>query len=389
MESCTIKITGTSYNTYLPISIYLIGYDSGYQLNITFTNNDGSIDYKKNCKIYCVISDACINLDSSYITTNCSIIYSDTLLPTQSPTNYPTTPTIVPSAIPSYSPTIPTAIPTNAPITVRYIEKDNNFSITHDIKLNLIILGAILGVGLLLYVISKWLHGKRHREVKEDYQRKYLNYHGLLSDNLSIILDYDNGFGVNSSHYMIFTILLVLVDFYSDILYCIEIIATNDNNGVIFLILFVAGLLIEVSMNCYFIYKFYKIEINKNIFATWFQENTPFVHFFGLISIFEIKILNNIFTSQLFGNKLFYAPLSRVTISNMQSNSIYIVLFGHLPQLVIQILYLFITHNNINFATIFAISITCIDLVYDVLRAATWSCLHTTIKMSIDEQVVS
>ena len=280
--------------------------------------------------------------------------------------------------------------------------------------LNSLVIAGLLLFGFLVTVISCLRYRSASTFAKKSYFRDYYNnsnnaqlllttedggifgynynnhYNGKFSTtvtnmsdindrdhDMNGILDYERGFGSRPSHWIMFSILLTAFDMYTDILFI------NDANagGIIWAVwAFVATVLIEIILNVYFITQLWYNEMKySKQFSLWLTNNMCWVILLTFLSIFEIKLFTTVFTSQLCGNNLFYAPLLKANIAKINKNSLWILIIVHIPQFIIQLIVV-ATFDNGGFTLILAVAITIIDLIYATVSSCVWRYAHKSTK---------
>lgn len=86
-------------------------------------------------------------------------------------------------------------------------------------------------------------------------------------------------------------------------------------------------------------------------------------------------MINTLFTSQIFGLSIFYAPLSMKSVQIMQSSSIICVLIDHLPQLIVQCLRLF-KWKKITQIMIASLIVSLVDIIFIIFKAISWIIIY-------------
>ena len=103
-----------------------------------------------------------------------------------------------------------------------------------------------------------------------------------------------------------------------------------------------------------------------------------------MIKIAIIAIVLVLFTSQIFGNLIFYAPFSLIDIKTMKNAALISICIEHLPQLIVQCLVLFVvkmqTWTTIAIATL---CVSIIDTFVSVVKIFIWFVIMKEMKMGL------
>lgn len=207
-----------------------------------------------------------------------------------------------------------------------------------------------------------------------------------------------SGFGRYVSHLVIFVIALEIYDVYTDITYMLALKLTYRAD--ILFYIFGASLIIAWIWNLIVLIVFLRGEFkydyrdnknnNKNrsgsnnnsnlTFTNWFYEhNTIIGAFMVLFLLTDITMVTSVFTSQIFGKPVFYAPMSINGIQMIKISSLFSILFEHIPQFLVQIDVIFYqTDESISINQFATIIVTIIDIVFVVLNGIV--CIWVTVR---------
>ena len=330
-------------------TMYLVGIYSGQYLNVSSIGNNATIFCQNNAcqdiksNIFC--NDA---LSYGISVEICSTLSSN---PTIASTIAPTTggtPTIVPTVFPTISPSIspsisPTVKETKSSQWLDDIEKFVSF-----LNNATVITGISVGVVVIVAMcISKYkrdstkaeriesilMKKEKEKEKEEDdeakekiIERKKIKY---------TLVDYIRGYGNinlrNGNHFVIGGIGLEIFYIFTDISYTLELYVNRYD---ISFYLFLSSLFFTIMINGIIIFYFVKKEFKHNyLFVNWFyQFNGKISILLFLCLITDASMITTIFTSQIFGHKVFYSPISLNGISILKISNIISLLFEHIPQ---------------------------------------------------------
>lgn len=421
MLKATINTNGSNVN------IYLLGYDAGKNLTIHCTNTGDE------CMLYCM-NDGCTNIihKDSTLENCCSIqyVYSSTAQPIETTT----TNVIIDSTIhvQTTSNTQKNGDNNNNTGTLMYTTNSStnhssNFSYDHPTRPKIIVtkpvsvsiyseiadnvtvnVGIIIGclvISIIVCLISRRQHDKNHDLTVMKITREYSKMSELLSDSIAnsnsnstemefemkskfSTIEYSSNknasYGSQSaSHFIIFTVMFGMYDFYTDVLYISDLFG---NQLFSVMIVFMISIFIEMIINICIMFEFFWNERNNRLFDVWFRKSMPYPIIFSMLSVFEIKIIGGIFISQIFAITAFYAPLLQTSISKIHQNLIYVLVFAHIPQMLIQFYVLLFIKNEVNFAVVIAMCVTIIDVVYCLLSFLAWKRIHR--KNTIESKLI-
>lgn len=348
------------YSTIINASyIYLIGYQAGYQVtiqklnyNYSSRNDDLPVIYCQNygcddmittlyCRSYTFEQGSII----SYFD-NCSL---SPLPPTMNPTLSPTA--------------IPTILSTMADSNSN---NDNVESIINSLSQGTIVIPFVLLVlGLFLVVISFKM-------------TKTKNTHSNSKDDSLLTQSFDRG--KYSRHLAILLIFFEIYDVYTDMAYLTQLY-TNGYYECFYI--FLVSIICTIVVNLIIIGLWLNDEFSKNIkFRNWyFKRSGTISTLFVLFILTDINLIINVFTSQIFCNSVFYAPISINGINMLNISTIISLLIEHLPQLVVQIYVISQPNNKLESLTVIMIGtliVSAIDILRTVVRGIIWSIFHKT-----------
>ena len=96
----------------------------------------------------------------------------------------------------------------------------------------------------------------------------------------------------------------------------------------------------------------------------------------------DVGMIVSLFTSQIFGNLIFYAPLSLNDIKTMKSALILSIFIEHLPQLIVQCLAFFNeSQSSWTTVSITSLCVTCIDTFINCIKIIIWFVITKHMKM--------
>ena len=95
-----------------------------------------------------------------------------------------------------------------------------------------------------------------------------------------------------------------------------------------------------------------------------------------LCTLTDINLITTVFTSQLFGHSLFYSPISLNMVNMIQISSMVTIFIQHLPQLVVQIIVIFVKSSYYDSIVVATLLVSGIDIVYLAVKALVWIVLH-------------
>ena len=117
------------------------------------------------------------------------------------------------------------------------------------------------------------------------------------------------------------------------------------------------------------------------MFTNWFYEhNGSIVALLVLFALTDVNMLTTVFTSQIFGRATFYSPMSIVSINIIQISNIFSIFIEHLPQMVVQIIVIFVKLNEFNSIVIATFVVSGIDIIFLIVKGMVWMALHAQTK---------
>ena len=87
-------------------------------------------------------------------------------------------------------------------------------------------------------------------------------------------------------------------------------------------------------------------------------------------------MITTVFTSQIFAHSIFYSPMSIMSINILQIANLITIMVEHLPQLIVQIIVIFIKLKKYNSIVIATLIVTAIDIIFMTVKAIVWITLH-------------
>ena len=417
----TIPTTNTLQNISLSkqskqTQIYLISYDAGYLTNIlTPRNSEFEFDFD-NCVVYCqnggcqnVITPLfCSESDNNGVTT-CRL---GTEGPTAQPTNFPSPP------------------PTSRPTESNY-EKSISGLIHFIENITVGLAVALIIICTILIPISIYKRKKIHRETMHHFQNlsspsiapshmrqgvrvthtdhdqdqdQDMHDNGdandaridsidLSSNSISkgkfsggeidlrevsgpVSVNYVSGFGKHSSHLAIGLIALELYDVFIDIAFVINV----DRLGFkMSFYIFLTSLIVSIIFNIVIVVKFLRNEFNTNPkFLTWFYERSTVITL--LISLFtitgDVGMIVTVFTSQIFGNMIFYSPMRLDNVNMVRAYNFISILIEHIPQLAVQVYVIFYQSSQFSSIVVASLIVSIIDVLFGFIQALLWILVH-------------
>ena len=199
----------------------------------------------------------------------------------------------------------------------------------------------------------------------------------VMIDN---IINYIEGFGSSASHSVIFQILFECFDVFSDIAYLIQLLtySQQNSNNVYYFVIFVSSMLLTLFANSLLLFAFIlreEFRLNKQ-FQMWFYGHSGMITCLMFLCLLtDLNMFTNLFTSQIFGKNIFYAPLTIRLIEKINIVSPFIALvFEHAPQLFVQFMVIW-THVNghqVSDITIVSLIVSIIDLLFIAIKLLVW-----------------
>ena len=195
--------------------------------------------------------------------------------------------------------------------------------------------------------------------------------------NSNDFVNYVSGFGKNSNHLAIGLIAFEVFDVYTDIAYAVELIYRGQGFQLLFDI-FLSSIVITMFFNIIVVILFLKTEFRDNqLFTTWFYEHSSIITGFIVLCTFtDINLITTVFTSQLFGYEVFYSPISLRMVNMIQISSIATIFIQHLPQLIVQIIVIFIKSSHYDSIVVATLLVSGIDIIYIAVKGLVWMVLH-------------
>ena len=336
-------------------TIYLLGDDAGNNLNISFgsydINYDGDLSADNpGCVIYCqnTACDYLITTSPLFCdptddigTTKCSFF-------SRSPTNSPT------------------AIPTINPTTLLRRSTLNLLNFLDDFTR--ILASFLAGVAIILIIISYFCRKKKGY----DYSNTNTDN---SDDNVKLVnsVDYVSGYGKNASHLAILFILFQIFDLYTDVSYLVYLAAYNFNQYKMFYI-FLSSMVLSIFANVVVAWYFLNHELENKQFKQWYDEKMGIVLSLVFLFVFtDVSMITTVFTSQIFGLTLFFAPMSLKGINMVQIATIVSIFIEHVPQLYVQFYIIFADDmGDFSVVQMGTLIVSCFDILFSFFKAGTW-----------------
>ena len=179
--------------------------------------------------------------------------------------------------------------------------------------------------------------------------------------------------GINSGNHTVAVVAIAfeIFDLYTDIAYVYELISYGVST---LTVAFICSLVIALLLNSIIALYLIRSEMNNNsMFAAWFYSNFNTITAIIVLLLFtDIGLFITIFTSQLFGDTIFYCPLSIHGTNIIQRAAIFSVLFEHLPQFIVQICVYSFELNTFTIISFAALTVNVIDMIFDCAKAFIW-----------------
>ena len=294
----------------------------------------------------------------------------------------------------SYSPSIsPTVSPTKS-------------QFTHDIDLivswletSTVEIGIILAISTIIIVfLSIYFRRKKHSQTLKIYNQFNYQSTGMTlfndmnnnendsncndddDDNNSNIMTYLKGFGHKASHLVIVQVIFEIYDVFVDISYLLEL---YHNNLLQYFVIFLSSCILTLVINSIILLYFLKNSFQYNkLFEQWFWNHSAIIISLMIFCLFtDVGMIISLFTSQIFGHLIFYAPLKFNDIKTMKSSLILSIFIEHLPQLIVQCL-VFFNQSQSSWTTISitSLGVTCIDTFITCIKIVIWFVIMKQIK---------
>ena len=344
-------------------TIYLLSYNSGYGLSI-LNSTENSVVYCQNnaCKFkhsptfnnslfYCYNSKNITNLEICTITS-----HSPTIAPTQQPEESKS-------------------------------QKEFELFILFLNNITLTVAIFLLAIAFMLTMLSFAIRKKQHKHSMIYYTSLLTNDSdsfsvddGISDDNddnendndNESILNYVSGFGQNASHLVLLTAAIEIYDVFTDVSYLINLII-NENYLLLFYI-FLISMLLALILNSLFAIYFITFEFGRNNkFRIWFWKHSGIIIVIIVFCILtDGAMIVSFFTSQIFGNSIFYSPVSIDSIRAMNIVSIISIFVEHLPQLFVQAYVIFFKSETLIPIIVAPLVVSCIDILLVIVKLIIW-----------------
>ena len=223
----------------------------------------------------------------------------------------------------------------------------------------IVILCLVLGaVSIILVLLSIYCRKRKHSKTLDWYQLSMLSpmtdHHDAngnfkddrdvdddqLQDTLdntndvgSTLITYIQGYGHKASHLVIVQIAFEMYDIFTDVSYLIEL---YNNDLMQYFYAFLTSMITTLIVNSVLLVWFVKNSFQHKKFQKWFFNNTGIIIFLMLFCLLtDMVMIVSLFTSQIFGHLIFYAPFDLLDIKSMKTASIISIFIEHLPQLTV------------------------------------------------------
>ena len=185
------------------------------------------------------------------------------------------------------------------------------------------------GIAIILIIVSYFCRKKKGKNVYAMVRNsKSVGYNYWNTDNS---VDYVSGYRKNANHLVIGFILLEIFDLYTDVSYLIYLRAYKFNQYTMFYI-FLLSMVLSVLFNVVVVWYFLNKEFENKQFKQWYDEKMGIVLLLVFLFIFtDASMIANVFTSQIFGFALFFAPMSLKGINRVQIATIVSIFIEHAP----------------------------------------------------------
>ena len=390
-------------------NIYFLGTESGCNANIIVNNNTNNNNNNNNTgifvddvKIYCQ-TNGCANF-----TINREIYCKDEIKITNNVTSYYNVCSL--SSLPTTTYTI---LPTdysiiNETVTLMDSELEKIIEILNNGSIIIPIVFVVSSLLLISISVKMRLLNKeairKHTKMlnsmtatsNDDFETSLIDIYNVDSvesdenNKNSKYVNYIIGFGKSANHIAIIFVFIEIYDVYTDISYLIELIVNKYYlQFEIFLSSIIATIIINIIISLFWLK--YEFE-NNSKFTNWFYEKSGMISFLLILFLLtDLSLIINVFTSQIFGNLLFYSPISMNGIKLLNISLIILMFIEHLPQLIVQIQVIFaynLSHSshendtrlNLTIIQIASLTVGLIDIIFVTVKALIWLILFRTKK---------
>ena len=184
------------------------------------------------------------------------------------------------------------------------------------------------------------------------------------------VLNYIHGWGSSASHFVILQLFFQIYDMFTDISYLI--LTLSDGHYISFGI-FLTSSCLTVIVNTVFIVLFIKNAFSSTKFRIWFYEWSGSVIGLTFLCILtDMSVYVSLFTSQIFGYSLFYAPFGMNSINAMQTATMVSFICEHLPQLAVQTWVIFFEDESFSKVAAATLFVSIIDAGFVVVKGCIW-----------------
>ena len=292
----------------------------------------------------------------------------------------------------SYSPSMSPTIPPTESQLVHDID-----SIVSWLETSTAIVGIILIAStIILIFLSIYFRKKKHSQTMKKYiglntditdtiLLKDVNNNDNLSDDShssSTIMTYTEGFGHKASHLVIVQVTFEVFDVFIDVSYLLEL---YHNNLLMYFWTFLSSCIFILMIDSIILLNFLKTSFKYNkLFEQWFWNHSAIIISLMIFCLFtDVGMIISLFTSQIFGHLIFYAPLNLIDIKTMKTASILSIFIEHLPQLIVQCLaYFNQSESSWSAISITSLSVTCIDTFITCIKIIIWFVIMKQMKVN-------
>ena len=285
----------------------------------------------------------------------------------------------------------PTVRPTSAP-TESQFQKELGIIVAWLQNGTVLIAIGTAGAALSLVLVSIVCHNKKHKKTMNKYRLTTLscnlNYNEdnnngggdideigsfAMSDDGSdngSVLSYASGFGKSSNHVVIFQMGFEIYDVFTDVAYLIELLSSEY---FISFSIFLSSMGITLIINIGLLIFFVKNAFQNSRFQLWFFDHSgAIILLMFLCLLTDASMVVSLFTSQIFGNLVFYSPMSLRDIKTIKTAALLSIFIEHLPQLLVQCYVLLVESKQFTSIMIASLVVSGIDTLFITVKICIW-----------------
>ena len=137
--------------------------------------------------------------------------------------------------------------------------------------------------------------------------------------------------------------------------------------------MFLSSFGLTLLVNGTFVAVFFLKSFQHKRFELWFFEHSGIIIVLTFMCVLtDMGIFVTLFTSQIFGNSIFYSPIGMKSVKAMKTATIISLLVEHIPQLSIQCYLIFVKSKQFTNIMIASLIVSIVDTLYILFKGCIW-----------------